>query len=215
MSSTPKRRPGRPSGSDGVARDAIATAARRQFSLQGFDGPSLRRIAAEAGVDPSLVKHYFGDKQRLFLSVVDLPVDDETLLPRLMDGSESGIGDRLASIVAEQLNDPDSRSRLLGLLRAASSHEKAAAVLRERLTEALLEPLAASLGRDEPRLRAAMVMSQVVGLVVARHIVQLEPLARADLERLARLLAPVLQHYLTADLFGPPHEVGDAGGTTR
>jgi len=201
VSTSPRRRPGRPTGSDGSARAAIASAARRQFSAHGFDGPSLRGIAVEAGVDPSLVKHHFGDKQRLFLTVVDLPVDYEVLLPRLLDGPDSGIGARLASTVAGLFSDEETRSRLLGLLRAASSHAEAAAVLRERITDGLLEPLAASLGRDEPRLRAAMVMSQVVGMAVARHIVELEPLAEADAEEVARLLAPVLQHYLTADLF--------------
>lgn len=137
--------------------------------------------------------------------MVDLPVDYEVLVPRLLEGPESGIGSRLAHTVAGLLSDPETRSRFLGLLRAASSHEEAAAVLRARITDALLEPLAASLGRDEPRLRAAMVMSQVVGMAFARHIVELEPLATADPERIARLLAPVLQHYLTADLFGDAH----------
>lgn len=204
MSTTPRRRPGRPTRDDHGAREAIAQAARRQFSALGYDAPSLRSIAAEAQVDPSLVKHHFGDKQRLFLSVVDLPVDYEALVPRLMDGPESGIGERLASTVVGLLNEPDTRSRLLALLRAASSHDQAGDVLRERLTHSLLEPLASALGREEPRLRAAMVMSQVVGLVVARHIVRLEPLTAVDLERFGRILAPVLQHYLTADLCGEP-----------
>jgi len=204
VSTTPKRRPGRPPGADGGARDAIANAARRQFSQQGFDGPSLRGIAAEAGVDPSLVKHHFGDKPRLFLSVVDLPVDYEVLIPRLLDGPDSGIGSRLAHTVAGLLDDPETRSRFIALLRAASSHHQAAVVLRERITDALLEPLAASLGRDEPRLRAGMVMSQVVGVAMARHIVELEPLTAVGTGHIARILAPVLQHYLTADLFGDP-----------
>jgi len=202
VSTAARRRPGRPPGEGGGARDAIATAARRQFSEQGFDGPSLRGIAAEAGVDPSLVKHHFGDKQRLFLTVVDFPVDYEVLLPRLRSGPESQIGSRLAATVVGVLGDPDTRTRFLGLLRAASSHPAAAAVLRERITDALLEPLAASLGHEEPRLRAAMVMSQVVGIAVARHIVELEPLTATESERIAGLLAPVLQHYLTGDLSG-------------
>ena len=52
---------------------AICAAARRQFAERGFDRTTVRSVAAEAGVDPALVIHHFGSKQRLFLEATELP----------------------------------------------------------------------------------------------------------------------------------------------
>jgi hypothetical protein len=46
----------------------------------------------------------------------------------------------------------------------------------------------------------ALVASQVVGLVMVRYVVRLEPLASADPEEVVRLVAPNVQRYLTGDL---------------
>jgi len=85
-------------------------------------------------------------------------------------------------------------------VRAAASEPEAARLVRERVTRELLAPVAAALGADEPALRAALVASQIVGLVMARHVVGIEPLASLGAERVAAALAPTLQRYLTGPL---------------
>ncbi len=200
MSQAARRRPGRPRHDDPSARDAIAEAAGRLFAAQGYDATSVRAIAGAAGVDPSLVAHHFGDKQQLFLSVVALPIDGAAVVRTLLEGPEEAVGQRLAELALGLMSDPGPRGRIIALVRAAATNDAAAALLRERLTEGVLEPLASSLGRDRPRLRASLLMSQTVGLMMARHVVGLEPLSSAGAEELAAALAPVLQHYLTGDL---------------
>jgi AcrR family transcriptional regulator len=64
------RRPGRRD-----TRAEIVDAARAAFTERGYDGASLRGIAREAGVDPSLVHHYFDGKAALFVAALDLPAD--------------------------------------------------------------------------------------------------------------------------------------------
>lgn len=54
----------RPGGSG--TRDAILAAAKDAFSAQGYTATSLRAVARAAGVDPSLVTHFFGSKPGLF-----------------------------------------------------------------------------------------------------------------------------------------------------
>ncbi|CAN5540529.1 TetR family transcriptional regulator [soil metagenome] len=200
VSEPARRGRGRPPGEGSGSRAAILEAAGDQFSTQGYESTSLRGIAGQAGVDASLVAHYFGNKQRLFAEVVELPVDVSVAVPMLMAGPRSEIGRRVATFVLELLATPEVRMRALSLIRAASTNPDAANILRRRLTEQLLEPLASALGTDRPKFRAAMVMSQVVGLIMAWHVVELEPLRKADSADIINALAPVLQRYLTEEL---------------
>ncbi len=194
-----RTRAGRRPGNSGT-REAIERAARRQFAELGYDRTSVRQVAIEAGVDPGLVTHFHGTKQQLFVAVADLPFDPPAVLPGLLAGDPAGAGARLACFVAGVLDTEEGRRRVTGLVRAAASEPAAARMVRERIARELLTPLAAQLGADEPALRASLVAAQMVGLVMARHVVAVEPLASLPAERLADAIAPVLQRYQTEPL---------------
>ena len=193
------RRPGRRPGESGT-REAIARAARRLFAERGYDRTTLRGVAAEAGVDPALVVHFFGSKQALFLSVVELPFEPAEALPEVLAGDRGAVGARLARFVVGVLEDPEARSRITGIVRAAASEPEAARVMRELLSGRIIGPLAEALGADDARLRATLVGSQVVGLVMARVVVGVEPLASLEPEALAHAVAPTFQRYLAEPL---------------
>lgn len=192
-------RTGRPPGST-RNREAILAAAARQFSELGYDRTSMRAIAAEAGVDQALIAHYFGSKQQLFIAAVEFPLDPAKVLPEVLAGNRASVGQRLARAQLTRLEDPGARRRLTGLVRAASSEPQAARMLREFLTREMIAPVAQALGSDEPELRASLVGSQIIGLMMTRYIVGLEPLASLPAERVADLIAPALQRYLTHPL---------------
>ena len=195
-----RRRPsGRRPGDSGT-RAAIEEAARRQFAATGYDRASLRSIAQEAGVEPALVTHFFGSKQRLFTTVMALPFDPAAALPRLLEGDRAGLGRRFAGFVVSVLESPQGRQQMTGLVRAAASEEQAAAMVRALITRDVLGPLADGLGLDQPQLRGALAGSQVVGLVMARYVVRVEPLASLPAEQVVALVAPTLQHYLVEPL---------------
>jgi AcrR family transcriptional regulator len=189
------RRPGR-----SVTREAILAAARKQFAELGFDRTTMRSVAAEADVDPALVSHYFGSKQQLFLEVVELPFDPAAVLPGLLAGDRRKVGERLARLFMSVLDDPDARNRWIGMIRAAASEPAAAKMLREILTQRVFVPLAETLGVEDAQLRATLVGSQIVGLVMARHVVGVEPLAYLPSEDVARVIGPTLQRYLAQPL---------------
>jgi AcrR family transcriptional regulator len=197
----PGTRGRRPSGSN--TREAIVAAAAHQFAELGYPRTTLRGIAREAGVDTRLVTHYFGSKQELFVTVVELPFDPDQVLETVLTGGPEGVGLRLATFALTMLEAPAARRTMTGLLRAAASEDEAAHLVRDLLTTRILVPLARGIGGDDPELRASLLGSQVAGLVVARHIVGLERLADADPATLAAAVAPVFQHYLTADLASP------------
>jgi AcrR family transcriptional regulator len=189
------RRPG-PSGT----REAIVVAARRQFAERGYDRTSLRSIAAEAGVDPALVTHFFGSKQLLFVEVVEFPFDPAEVLPRVLGGDPETVGIRLAELIVGMLETPEARARITGVVRAAASEPEAARMVRELLMREVWAPAAALLGVDDAELRMNLVGSQIVGLVMARYIVGAEPLASLPPDELVGAIGPTLQRYLTAPL---------------
>lgn len=189
------RRPGRPD-----TRELIRTAARRRFSESGFDKTSVRSIAAAAGVDPALVHHYFGTKRALFLAAVAVPADPGVVLAGLSDAPVDELGERFLRAVLGVWESPQ-REGLLAAFRTAIAGDSVGLV-RSFLTEMVLEELGHRV--DEPAgsapLRAALVASQMAGLMVTRYLLELDPLATLDTEHLVALIAPTLQRYLTDDL---------------
>jgi len=192
-------RSGRRPGESGT-REAIAAAARAQFAERGYDRTSLRSVAADAGVDPTLVSHFYGTKQELFVAVVGLPFDPAAVLPRLLGGDRSAVGERLARFILGLLETEEGRRRVTGLIRSAASEPEAARLVREIVTRDVFTPIVESLGVDDAPLRASLVGAQVVGLVMARHVVAVEPLASTDADTLARAIGPNLQRLLTEPL---------------
>jgi hypothetical protein len=86
-------------------------------------------------------------------------------------------------------------------MRVAATHDEGARFVRTLVTEQIITPLAHGLGSDHPELRAALAGSQIVGMVMARHVVGLPALAELDPPAVAALLAPGLQRALTGPLF--------------
>lgn len=189
------RRPGR-----NRTRDSIAAAASTLFAEQGYDRTSVRAVAREAGVDPALVTHYFGSKQRLFVEVSRLPVPPEAIVAQVVEGPRRQAGLRLANLVLGVLETPAGRERMTALVRAAASEPAAADALRQLIQEHVVGPVAQTLGADRPELRATLAGAQVVGVVMARYVVGVEPLASTSADEVARAIAPTLQRYLTEPL---------------
>jgi AcrR family transcriptional regulator len=197
-SERPGRRSGRRPGPT-TTREAIAEAARHQFAELGYDRATLRGIAREAGVDAALVVRFYGSKDALFREVMALPAAVAEAIASLADGPTATIGRRLATVIVGALEDPRSRPVVLGRIRSAASHPDAADLLRETLTRDVGR-LVAAVTDDEPRTRAVLVGSQVVGLALARHIVRVEPLASMQAADVIDYIAPTLQHYIIGTL---------------
>ncbi|GAA3178687.1 TetR family transcriptional regulator [Blastococcus jejuensis] len=200
LSALPNRRPGRRPGNPDT-REAVLAAARAAFAERGFDGATIRGIAADAGVDPALVHHYFGSKDKLFLAAVDAPADPDDLLPEVLAADRAVLG---AAVVRMALHvwDGPARPAGLALIRSAVSNEWTAKLLREFLVSKVLRKVVGSLGYD-PDVRAArasLVLSQLMGMVMARYVLRLEPLASASPESIVAAIGPTVQRYLTGDV---------------
>jgi AcrR family transcriptional regulator len=181
-------------------RGRILDAARAAFGERGFDGATMRDVAARAEVDPALVHHYFGTKQQLFVAAMEMPVDFAVLVPRLIDGPEDRVGERFVAFILELWDRPEVRPLLLGLVRSATTDPVAGAMMRRLLEEGPLLAIASALHRPDARLRASLAGSQFIGLLLARFVVGVEPLASAERQAVIRTVGPTIQRYLVGDL---------------
>src|SRR6267143_1921727 len=189
-------RTGRRPGTTGRTREKILQAARQDFSNAGYDGVTIRGIAAKAKVDPALVLHYFESKDGMFRAAVEFPVDPKEFIPTVLAPGLDGLGARLVNFFLETWDSPTG-SPLLGLIRSVVANEEAAAILRGFVTREVLGRIARALELDQPQLRASLVASQLVGLAMLRYVVRVEPLASASAAELVAWLGPTLQRYLT------------------
>ncbi|TDO16849.1 TetR family transcriptional regulator [Mycobacterium sp. BK086] len=193
------KRPGRPRGASDT-RDRILASARELFARNGIDKTSIRAIAAAAGVDSALVHHYFGTKQALFAAAINIPIDPMTILVPLRDTPVEDLGYVLPSILLP-LWDSEMGAGLIATIRSLLSGSDVT-LIRSFLQEVITAEVAPRV--DNPlgtgRLRVQFVASQLVGLVMARYIIGLEPFASLPPEQIATTIAPNLQRYLTGDL---------------
>ncbi|SDQ21312.1 TetR/AcrR family transcriptional regulator [Quadrisphaera sp. DSM 44207] len=195
----PQRPSGRRRGHSGT-RAAILTAAREQFAATGYSATSLRTIAAAAGVDVALIRYFYGSKDDLFAAAVDLPPDLPQRVATVLAGPVEGLGERMVRTYLGLWEDPATAAPLLTMFRSAVTTEQAADLLRDFLSARVLRQVAPGLGTDRPELRALLASSHLLGTVVARFVLHVEPLASLERDEVVALLAPTVQHYLTGDL---------------
>ena len=188
----------RPGGPD--TRGQILDAARKSFADKGFGGTTIRAVAAEAGVDPALVHHYFGSKDDLFLAALEIPVDPRRLVPAVFEAGVAGAWERLLRLFLSVWDDPHTRLPLLALLRASLSEEGPESLLQQGILRMVLTPLRAALPSAEADRRVQLVLSQLVGLVVTRYLLAVEPLASMPAEEVVAAVAQTLQRYLDGPL---------------
>ena len=179
----------------------MLAAARTAFAERGFDGATIRGIATAAGVDPALVHHYFGNKDKLFLAAIEAPVNPAELLPEVLAGGRDNLGENIVRMLLRVWDGP-MRPAALALVRSAVGNEWMAKLLREFLVSQILRHVVGTLGLPtaEREARGSLAASQLIGLVMARYVLKVEPLASASPESLVAAIGPNVQRYLTGEV---------------
>ncbi|MDT5043866.1 MAG: hypothetical protein QOE51_4851 [Actinoplanes sp.] len=196
------RRSGRRPGNQDT-KQSILEAARTVFAEKGYDSGSIRAIAAAAEVDPALVHHYFGTKEKLFLACLNAPINPAELVPQAIEGPRDQIGERLVRLVLSVWDSPAGVAAV-AMFRSALSNEWTARLLREFVITQVLRKAAAevSMNPAEAPMRAGLMATQIAGLLTARYVLKIEPIAGAPAETLVRAVGPNIQRFLTEPLPG-------------
>ena len=194
-----RRRPGRPAGASDT-RERILTSARGLFAQNGIDKTSIRAVAAAAGVDPALVHHYYGTKEQLFAAAIHVPIDPMEILRPLRDTPVEKLGYTLLCVLLP-LWDSELGKGFIATIRSLLAGSEVS-LLRSFLQEVIAVEVGARV--DNPPgsglIRVQFVASQLVGVVVARYIIELDPFKSLPVEQIAETIGPNLQRYLTGDL---------------
>ncbi|MEU7742230.1 TetR family transcriptional regulator [Nonomuraea sp. NPDC049158] len=188
------RRPGSP-----PTRASILEAAVASFTAQGYGQTTIRAVARAAGVDPALVMHFFGSKEGLFRAAIEhsMPV---RLMAEALHGDPEHIGERLVTRYLSLWEHPAHGPRLIAILQAAAATPAAADLVTNLTRVDLLGPLAERLPGDHAEIRALLAASQLVGMAMFRYVLKVDPLASLPVDRVAALVAPNVQRYLTGTL---------------
>ncbi|TQM29045.1 TetR family transcriptional regulator [Nocardia bhagyanarayanae] len=189
-----------------ATRAAILEAARARFAAEGFRRATIRAIAADAAIDPSMVMRYFGSKDGLFAAAVDIDLE----LPDLAAAEPDTLGEllirRFLAIWEDQQN-----TVLLILLRSSITDDAVSDRFRQVFAEQVL-PAVLRFGdpADAPR-RSGLVVTQLLGLALCRYVLRLPPVVAMTPPQLIADIAPTLQRYLTST--PPPAQPSNGGGS--
>ena len=194
MTTTRGRRPGAPD-----TRAEVLDAARVRFAERGFSRTTIRAVAADAGVDPSLVHHYFGSKDDLFMAALALPLDPRDVLAPVVAAGPDGAGERLVRTLLSVWDDPQVQPALLAVARSVIGDD-GGRLVKEGFIPVVIGPVLATLVVDRPEVRIPLVASQLVGLIVTRYVLALPGMADMPPEDVVVRLGPTIQRYLTGDL---------------
>jgi AcrR family transcriptional regulator len=181
-----------------TTRQAILDAARTRFASDGFAATTIRRVAADAGVNPSLVMQFFTSKEELFAAVMSISPKSLARISTVFDGPDEHLGERVVRAHLEVWEGaPEDSEPLMAMLRGAIGNEQAGSQLREFIQARLLDAMGAEGGNaPDAALRAGLASSMLVGIVVGRRLVGVPILAEADTETLVAMVAPAIQSVL-------------------
>jgi len=192
----------------------ILAAARALFAERGFAGTSIRGVAAAAGVDPALVHHYYGTKEGLFRAALEMPIDPESLLAGIVAGGAEQAPGRLVETFVRVWDSPETGPATVSFLRRVLAEQESADLVRDFIGAALLrnaaDKLLGAVDVAEAQARIGLVVSQMLGLVVMRKVLRIEPIASMTAAQLTAAVAPTIARYLHGDdlelgRVQPPH----------
>jgi len=178
-------------------KQRIIDAARERFMRDGYEGATVRAIAADAGVDVAMVYYFFDSKEGLFTAAaLTGPEHPLHQLATLLDEGTDQIGPRLVRRFLEHWDQGAAFEPLLTLWRSAAIQPRARKVLHDSLAGPIAKRVAADFGVADAELRVELVASHLAGLAFARYQLKIEPMASAAIEDLVVWLGPTVQRYL-------------------
>ncbi|MEO7005768.1 MAG: TetR family transcriptional regulator [Terrimesophilobacter sp.] len=195
---------GRPRAARGTqTKSDIVRAAAEEFAERGYDAASLRSIAHRAGVDPALVHYYFDDKADLFTAQLQAPFRPDKLVAEVLAGPREDYGRNVVSHVLAALATPAAQRRAAGILRSVVGNRLVGGIVKEFLVREVFLKIAHELRTDDAELRATLAASQVLGLVITRYVLKVEPVASTPAAEIVARVGPVIQWHLVGYGQGP------------
>ncbi|OBK43893.1 TetR family transcriptional regulator [Mycobacterium kubicae] len=195
-----KSLPPGPRDERGVLSARIVAAAREEFALHGWAGTTIRAVARAADVDPALVYHYFGSKERLLDAATNPPQKWLDNVAKVWTTPLPDLGAALLKLLLDSWADEETGPTLRAVMQTAA-HEPVTHEKLRRIVESSLMGVS-QLGVDDRdrMLRSGLISSQMIGFALMRYIWKIEPMASMTEDEVLAAITPNLQHYIEGDL---------------
>ena len=190
-----------------MSREAVLAAAKQHFAAHGYDKATLRAIARDAQVDPSMVLYLVGlgpeqvqhhRRVDLFRESLRLLIDPAQLVAA-MTAAEGDIGSRLVRRYLQIWESPETADSMVAMLQSATSNPDANEALRSFMQSYVLTAVSGVIGGDaQARLRAMLAATNLLGTALLRYVMKVSPLADLPAEDIVNLVGPTVTRYLTA-----------------
>lgn len=124
----------------------------------------------------------------------NLAAHANALFEEAISGPREQLGENLLRMSLTAWENPELRPQLLEKIRAATNSAAGAEQLRDHFSAMLVSRVGEVV--DVGRLRLNAVVVQVVGLIMLRYVMKMEPIASASVDELVETFAPTIQGYL-------------------
>ena len=168
---------------------AILDAARQLFAEAGFERATIRAVAARAGIDPALVMQYYGSKEGLFAAAAKWSHEHESVLTASREDVPSAALDDMIG----KFEGTGDREAAVALMRNCLTHPEASRIMRDEVMCDRAAGVARTIGGDDAELRAGLIGACMIGLGMARYLLEIPAVADASREDVVRLMEPVLR----------------------
>lgn len=186
----------------GVLAGRIVAAARVEFAEHGWAGTTIRAIARAADVDPALVYHYFGSKEKLLDAATNPPqkwLDD---VAKVWATPVEQLGAAVLELMLASWDDEEIGPTLHAIVQTAAHEPTTREKLRRVVAGSLMGVAQLGVDEDERLVRSGLIASQTIGLALMRYVWKIEPLASMTNEEMLAAITPNLQRYVDGDLTG-------------
>ncbi|MCW2606009.1 MAG: transcriptional regulator, TetR family [Frankiales bacterium] len=168
---------------------AILAGARELFAHEGFERTTIRAVAARASVDPALVMQYFGSKEGLFAASAKWDAAHE----RVLSSSAADLPHAALEDLLDRFEDVEGGEAAVALMRSCLTHPVATRVMRDEVMCERKDAVEAALEGDDAALRAGVFAAVMMGLSMARYLLEVQPVSTATREELHRVVEPLLR----------------------
>ena len=180
-----------------IPRDAVRTrenilgAAQQLFARKGYTTVGVREVAAEAGVNSTLIRRYFGSKEGLFRAAVE----DFLQVEPFTDGPRAEFGERAVALLKYGEEIPSA----LAMMMHATADPEARALCSALMHARIDQPLADWLGGENAMARATQINLLWIGYMAARQVLPLPALSGEVVDETRVWLAVTIRALVDGD----------------
>ncbi len=187
----------------GVLAAQILTAARQAFADTGWAGTTMRAVARGADVDPALVYHYFGSKERLLDAATAPPQKWLESVAKTWTTPVDELGSALLRTMLAAWADDEIGPVLRAVLQTAAHEESTREKLRLTVERSLMGVSQLGIDERDRAVRSGLISSQIMGLAMMRYVWKIEPIASMSDDEIVGAVAPNLQRYIQGAISAP------------